>query len=457
MFYKKFTFLIIVRISLLLINVIVLSIIFGDTRLFFNQIILGIVLIIQVWELIWFVNRTNRELTRLFLAVRHSDFSVTFKDMPVSRSFHGLQNSMIEIIQAFKDVKIEKEAQYHFLQMLVRQLNFGIISLENENTISIINPMAEQLVGINGVKNWKLVEQLNPVFAKKIQELGDNAKSLIQFNFQGETKTFAVDIRTPLILGNPHKLITFQDINSEIEQKEIEAWHKLIRILTHEIMNSVTPIASLTETMQTLLEDKSGNRKHASKIEDDTIKDILFSLKTIHKRSEGLLSFVETYRKLTKIPQPAIEPVVVKEMLEGIHQLMQHDINQRAIHFSVNVSPPDLVLHADPKLVEQVIINLVTNSLQAMEGKANGNIELKGYESNNRIVLEVNDNGKGISEKEMTEIFIPFFSTKKEGSGIGLSLSKQIMSLHRGTIKVKSTPGTGTSFYLNFLNPNVRE
>lgn len=450
MIYKRFTYLIIFRVFLLIVNIFVLSLIFGDTRLFFNQIILGIVLIIQIWELIRFVNQTNRELARLILAIRHSDFSVTFKELPLSNSFLELQSSMIAIVQAFKDVKIEKEAQYHFLQMLVRQLNFGIISLENENTISIINPMAEQLVGINGVKNWKLVEQLNPVFAKKIQELGDNAKSLIQFNFQGETKTFAVDIRTPLILDKPHKLITFQDINSEIEQKEIEAWHKLIRILTHEIMNSVTPIASLTETMQTLLEDKSGNQKPASEIKDETIKDILFSLKTIHKRSEGLLSFVETYRKLTKVPQPAIEPIMVKEMLDEIHQLMQHDINQRSIHFSVEVLPRDLVLHADPKLVEQVVINLVTNSMQAMEGKANSTIELKGYESNNRIVLEVNDNGKGISEKEIGEIFIPFFSTKKEGSGIGLSLSKQIMSLHGGTIKVKSTPGAGTSFYLNF-------
>lgn len=451
MFYKKFTFLIVLRIALLTVNVLILSIIFGDTRLFFNQIILFVVLVIQIGELIRFVNHTNRELARLFLAIRHSDFSITFREPPLGKSFKALQHSMMEIIQAYKDVKIEKEAQYHFLQTLVKQLQFGIISLENNSTITIINPTAEQLAGIQGAKNWKLVQQLNPEFAERIDSLGDNARNLMQFTINGEKKTFAVDIRTPIILDKPYKLITFQDINSEIEQKEIEAWHKLIRILTHEIMNSVTPIASLTETMQTVLEDKEGNQKQVNEIQEETIKDIRFSLKTIHKRSEGLLSFVDTYRKLTKVPQPSLELIAVKEMLnEIIHLMQQHADEIKLIDFIVDVNPTDLVVHADPKLIEQVIINLVTNSIQVIDGKKKGLITLKGYEENKRIIIEVSDNGKGIPEKELSEIFVPFFSTKKEGSGIGLSLSKQIMSLHGGTIKVSSVVGQGTSFYLSF-------
>lgn len=451
MFYKKFTFLIVLRIALLTFNVLILSIIFGDTRLFFNQIILFVLLTIQIGELIRFVNHTNRELARLFLAIRYSDFSITFREPPLGKSFKELQHSMMEIIQAYKDVKIEKEAQYHFLQTLVKQLQFGIISLESESTITIINPMAEQLAGIPGAKNWKIVKQLNPEFAERMDELGDNARSLMQFTVNGEKKTFAVDIRTPIILDKPHKLITFQDINSEIEQKEIEAWHKLIRILTHEIMNSVTPIASLTETMQTMLEDKEGEQKQINEIEEETITDIRFSLKTIHKRSEGLLSFVDAYRKLTKVPHPSIESIVVKEMLDEIIRLMQQQASElKSIDFIVDVNPIDLIVRADPKLIEQVIINLVTNSIQAIDSKKAGMITLKGYKENNRIIIEVADNGKGIPEKELSEIFVPFFSTKKEGSGIGLSLSKQIMSLHGGTIKVKSTHEKGTSFYLSF-------
>lgn len=449
MFYKKFTFLIILRISLLLINVIVLSIIFGDTRLFFNQIILFIILVIQISELIRFVNHTNRELARLFLAIRHADFSITFKEPPLGKSFKELQHSMIEIIQAYKDVKIEREAQYQFLEVLVNQLHFGIISLEGDN-ITIINPMAEQIAGVPGAKNWKLIRQVNSAFATRIDELGGNARTLMPLTVQGEKKTFAVDVTTPLILNKPHKLITFQDINSEIEQKEIEAWHKLIRILTHEIMNSVTPIASLTETMQGLLEDKSGTQKSAAELDDETIKDIRFSLNTIHKRSDGLLSFVDTYRKLTKIPKPTVDDVNVKEMLNEIVQLMQSKIAGNHIKLTMEAVAAELTIEADRKLIEQVLINLVTNSIQAIDSNPHGEILLRGYPENNRIILEVTDNGKGIPEKELSEIFVPFYSTKKEGSGIGLSLSKQIMSLHGGTIKVKSVLGEGTSFYLAF-------
>lgn len=450
MFYKKFTFLVILRISLLLISVIVLSIIFGDTRLFFNQIILFIVLIIQIAELIRFVNHTNRELARLFLAIRHSDFSITFKEPPLGKSFKELQHSMIEIIQAYKDVKIEREAQYQFLEVLVNQLHFGIISLEGDNKITIINPMAEQIAGVPGAKNWKLIRQVNPAFATRIDELGDNARMLIPLTVQGDEKTFAVDVTTPIILDQPHKLITFQDINSEIEQKEIEAWHKLIRILTHEIMNSVTPIASLTETMQGLLEDKTGTQKSAAELDDETIKDIRFSLNTIHKRSDGLLSFVDTYRKLTKVPKPTLDEINVNEMLNEIVQLMQSKIGNGNIKLMIDSISAELTIEVDRKLIEQVLINLVTNSIQAIDSKNGGEISLKGYLENNRVILEVTDSGKGIPEKELSEIFVPFYSTKKEGSGIGLSLSKQIMSLHGGTIKVKSTPGVGTSFYLSF-------
>lgn len=357
---------------------------------------------------------------------------------------------MIEIIQAYKDVKIEREAQYQFLQMLVNQLHFGIISIENNNKITIINPMAEQIAGVPGAKNWKLIREVNPAFATRIDELGDNARTLLSLTVQGDKKTFAASITTPVILGQQHKLITFQDINSEIEQKEIEAWHKLIRILTHEIMNSVTPIASLTETMTGLLEDKSGNQITTDHLDEETIKDIRFSLNTIHRRSDGLLSFVDTYRKLTKVPKPTLDFINVTEMLNEILQLMQAKIEDRRIELSMEINPDNLTINADRKLIEQVLINLVTNGMQAIDSQREGKINLSGYIENNKVILEVSDNGKGIPEKELNEIFVPFYSTKKEGSGIGLSLSKQIMSLHNGTIKVKSVLGEGTSFYLSF-------
>jgi two-component system, NtrC family, nitrogen regulation sensor histidine kinase NtrY len=299
------------------------------------------------------------------------------------------------------------------------------------------------------LKNWKLLKQHNPYFTKEIESLGSHGKKLLEIRSSYETHFLSVDVRTLIILDKPLKLITLQDINSEIEQKEIEAWHKLIRILTHEIMNSVTPISSLTETMQSLLKDRSGNEKQLQDIRQETISDISFSLNTIQKRSDGLLHFVENYRKLTKVPKPHLEKTDVKIFFEAVEKLMSHELTRKKIAIKIEVPAP-MEIDLDPALMEQVLINLITNSIYALDGVRDPRIELKSYQKDKQIVIEVGDNGKGIPAKELGEIFIPFFTTKKEGSGIGLSLSKQIMSLHGGSIRVHSEVNAGTSFFLYF-------
>jgi nitrogen fixation/metabolism regulation signal transduction histidine kinase len=421
--------------------------IFADPRLFFNQIILGLILIAQVIELIRFVNHTNRELTRFFLAIKHQDFSISFKQTPLGNSFSDLQQSMSGIIESYKQVKIEKEAQYHFLQFMVNQLQVGIIALTN-NDIVLINPTAERLLQIQGIRNWKLVQQHNPSFAEEFRQIGDSGRKLIESITNGETKFLTVDVSTHTVLDLENKIITLQDINAEIEQKEIEAWHKLIRILTHEIMNSITPIASLTETMQSMLTDKSGGQKILTTLGDETISDIRFSLNTIQNRSEGLLRFVENYRKLTRIPKPDIELVVAKTFLSSIDRLMKESLQRKDINLSISVDDESLTVMLDPSLMEQVIINLLTNSTYALENVKEKSILIKAYKQENHTIIEVTDNGKGIPEKEMKEIFIPFYSTRPDGSGIGLSLSKQIVSQHGGRISVSSISEKYTSFYI---------
>jgi len=443
---------IVIRVLLLMGNMFLLTWIFGDARLVFNQIILSLFLVGQVAELIRFVNHTNRELARFFQAIIHKDFSISFKQPPWNKSFTAFQDSVTAIIDTYKQVKIEKEAQYHFLQMLVNQLQVGIISLTNEDVVTI-NPTAERLLRIDGLKNWKLIQQLNPDFARAFGQLGSHDRKLIEVSVRGEKKILAVDVSMLSILDQQIKLITLQDINSEIEQKEIEAWHKLIRILTHEIMNSVTPISSLTETMQTLLTDKDGNQKSLADITDETISDILFSLNTIQNRSEGLLHFVENYRKLTRVPKPAMETVVIPTFLARIDKLMRDTLQRKGIIFDV-MSPDDaLTATFDPALIEQVVINLITNSIHAVESIQEKRISIKAYARENFAIIRVTDNGAGISEKALKEIFIPFFSTKKNGSGIGLSLSKQIISLHNGRIKATSTPGVETTFSIDLPLP----
>jgi signal transduction histidine kinase len=445
MIMKRFSILIVVRVLLIVLNVIILSWIAGDMRLFFNQVILALIFVAQVWELIYYVNHTNRELAKFFLAIRHADFSITFTQGTLGTSFKELQSSMMGIIQSYKDVKIEKEAQYQFLQTLVNQLQIGIISLQEENIV-LINPTAERLLDIKGVKNWKLVEQQNP---KTAADLSADGKKVVEIKSKDGAKLVAVETSSLLIMDKPIRLVTLQDINSEIEQKELEAWHKLIRILTHEIMNSITPISSLSETMQDMLTDRSGNQRSLVDIQADTITDIRFSLNTIQKRSERLLEFVENYRKLSRVSKPVIQSVPVQAFLENIQNLMHEELVRHEIDLIIDVTE-DLTFKIDPSQIEQVILNLLKNSIHALDNRNVRKLYLRAYQLEQQIIVEVTDTGKGISESEQKEIFIPFFSTKKEGSGIGLSLSKQIMSMHHGRIRVSSRLEEGTSFYLHF-------
>jgi two-component system, NtrC family, nitrogen regulation sensor histidine kinase NtrY len=443
---RRFSILVIIRITFLVITALLLSWIFGDSRLFFNQVILVLIMIAQIWELIHYVNHTNRELSRLFLAIKHDDFSITFnQSSSLGRSFKELQDSMTDIIRSYKDVKIEKEAQYQFLQWLVSQIQVGIITIQGDNVV-LINPVAEKMLGIKNIKNWNLLAQMNP---RLVEDLADSGKKLIEIKSPDGVKMLAVEVSTLIMMDKPYKIITIQDINSEIEQKEIEAWHKLIRILTHEIMNSVTPISSLSETMQTMLSNSSGNQKSLEEIQAETIKDIRFSLNTIQKRSERLLDFVENYRTLTRIPKPVMGTVQCHTLCASVKNLMLDQLTRKEIDMMLDI-PESLTISADESLVEQVLINLVTNSIHALENRSHKRIDIRGLQEDQSVILEVHDTGKGIPDKEQREIFVPFFSTKKEGSGIGLSLSKQIMSLHGGRIRVASKVDEGTSFFLTF-------
>lgn len=433
-----------------MLNLLALSYIFGDNRLFFNQIILFIILVIQVYELIRFLNYTNKELSKFILSIRHNDFSINFRRSKIGQSFEDLHDAFDDVIQAYEDAKIEKQAQFEYLRLVVGNINVGIISLENNEDIVLMNKPAERVLKVQGIKNWKILKEKSRGFTDQIQALGDSGRKLIELTIDGESQTLSVDVISMKMLEKDYKLITFQDIRGEIEQKEIEAWHKLIRILTHEIMNSATPISSLTETMQTVFE-KEGKSKTIDELENEDIEDLLFSLKTIQRRSNGMLSFIDDYRKLTKVAKPKLQVEAISDLFGAMEDLLKTEMTKLNIEFQSHIDEiTDLKI--DTSLIEQVLINLIKNSSHAVIKQANAKIELLAYSESGRAIIEIKDNGAGIPEKELREIFVPFFSTKKEGSGIGLSLSKQIMHLHGGTIRVKSEVGVGTSFYLSFKN-----
>lgn len=445
---KRFALLVIVRIVLLMLTMTALAFIFARTELFFNQIILLGIIIIQVSELIRFITFTNREIAKLLMAIRYSDFSISFKGKKGGRSFQELQDAFVEIIDAFKKVSVEKEAQFKFLKVIVDNIKVGVLAIKEDYSIELMNKAAQDLLKTSTPNYWKQFQQLQPAFAEEIDDMDDNERRLIELIIKGEKQQVSVQINRLKILSYRYTIITFQDIKSEIEQKEIEAWHKLIRILTHEIMNSVTPVTSLSETMLMMLEEK-GQPKPLEDLSEETLEDLRFSLKTIQKRSEGLLHFVEDYRKLTRIKALQLESVHAKELLEDNANLLRMEFEKAGVGLKVH-SESQLKIPMDRKLIDQVLINLLTNARHATEKEKDPQVEIKAYSTRSQAIIDVIDNGMGIDEAKMDQIFIPFFSTKEEGSGIGLSLSRQIMQKHKGNLTVKSQPGAGATFSLIF-------
>lgn len=445
MLTQRFTWLVFFRVVLLTVAISAFAWIAGDARLFFTQIILVIAIVGLMFELIRFVSTSNREVARFLFAIRHGDLSVAFRNRPLGSSFAELQQQMTELADAYKYVRIEKEAQYQLLQTLVERVSVGIIFLV-EDQVALINGTAQQLLQVGKSHDWKFIRQRNPQFSSELSGLGDQGRKLIEIPTAGGSRMISVDVTSSLILGKTSQQITLQDINAEIEQKELEAWHKLIRILTHEIMNSITPIASLTETMQGMLTNGDGTRKPLARLNDDTISDLLFSLNTIHVRSEGLLNFVENYRKLTRVPKPQPAPVNLEHFMASVQRLLEETAqrSQVALTMSGNHSEPSPAF--DESLMQQVLINLISNAIHATEGMPERSISARAFVRDAQVIFEVQDNGKGIPQHLQREIFVPFYSTRPDGSGIGLSLSKQIVASHRGNITVQSAPGEGTTF-----------
>lgn len=440
--FLAFRVILIVGISL------VFGVVFFRPEYFFTQIITGLFVIGLTIELIYFARRSNKELTKFILAIKYGDVSVNFSGDELGKDFKELAGSFREVIQAYNQVKIEKESQYQLLQAIIDKISFGIIAFYEDGEILLINQSALQYLGIEKTKDWKYIKKEKPEFTDQIENMVADGRKLIELGSGSHARQVSVFNHTIILMEKQCRVVTFYDIQDEIEQKEIEAWYKLIRILTHEIMNSATPLISLTETILMLLEDEGGQQKDLLNITETNIKDVRSSVNTIKKRSEGILQFVDAYRKLTDIPHPEFEKISVKSIVESATSLLQPELKKREIKLSEEIIPDNLQLSCDKNLIDQVLINLLTNSMYALEGREQPLIKIIASDTNSRIMVQIEDNGKGIGEETMKKIFIPFFSTREGGSGIGLSFSKFVIHQHNGRIKAESRKNKGTKFII---------
>lgn len=411
-------------------------------------VLVGLLAVGQVVALVRYVEWTNRELARFLRSVRYADFSQHFSGRGRGEAFHELGTAFGDVMDDFRQARAEKEEQHRYLQTVVQHVGVGLMAVRPAGEVALDNNAARQLLGVPRLRHVRDLEAVSDRLVEAVEQIRAGDRALVRLD-DGETaRQLALQATEFKLRGELVKLVSLQDIQSELEEKELEAWQQLTRVLTHEIMNSLTPIASLAGTAHALLDEVADDRRVP---ESEALEDAREAVRTIERRSHRLHTFVEAYRRLTRVPQPQLAVVSVQELLGDVLSLMRGEIEGGGITLECTVEPETLTVTADADLIEQVIINLLRNAVQALDRAPDRRITVEAYiDEQERPAIRVGDNGPGIAREALGKIFIPFFTTKKAGSGIGLSLSREIMRRHGGTLVARSEVGGGSSFTLRF-------
>jgi two-component system nitrogen regulation sensor histidine kinase NtrY len=393
---------------------------------------------------------SNENITSFLDAIRFDDLSQSFKTESDDPTIQNLHRELNEAIAKLRLSRKEKDSEYQFFKNIVQHVAIGLLTFKRDGSIQIMNTAAKRLLRITKADHIEDLKEVSETLVDTFVKLKTGGRELLQLKFGDETIQLSVFAIELTLRDEEVKLISMNNIQSELEEKEMEAWQNLVRVLTHEIMNSVTPISSLAGIVEEDLKSRIDQQTERPLTKEE-LEDMYLSLQTINRRSGGLIRFVKEFKNLTHIPKPKLAEIPVKELLEALAILHKKELADHAITITVTISPENLYILADKTMIEQVLINLLKNAIQAFDEQSDKEINLTAYSNEKgRAVISVKDNGAGIDPDALEKIFIPFFSTKKSGSGIGLSLSKQIMRQHEGNITVKSSLGEGTEFLLRF-------
>ncbi len=447
--FKNLKLVIFFRVILLVASIIVLSYVIFQAPNPVNTVFLIVFILLQIYLLIRLLDRTNREIAGFLSSIKYDDFTTTYPTKGRGSSMDALYAEFNKVIKKFREIRADKEANYHYFRTIVQHVGIGLITFNKLGEIQIINSSAKKLIGIESINSIFELSKVSPKLVESLVKLKTGGSDLIEFTREGTRVQLSIYVIELVLRGEEFKLVSIQNIQSELEEKEMDAWQNLIRVLTHEIMNSVTPISSLAATVDGELID---HLKEEKPIEPDDLEDVHLAVQTIQRRSEGLIRFVSDFRNLTRIPEPKLAEEPISKVLDHIFILLNHELENKGIKLHLDITPKDLIINMDKELIDQVLINILQNAIHALaENTGEKFIILKAFKNEyDRPCLVVRDNGSGIDEEALTKIFIPFFTTKKQGSGIGLSLSKQIMRKHGGAISVKSVMNEGTEFTLRF-------
>ena len=452
MLLNKFFINLSIRVTLIVLTSVILGIVLPHLDRGYYYTLAGMIfmIILQSWWLVNQVNKTNSDLEKFFSSVQDHDSSVRFSENTKNDSFRKLHDRMNTLNTIIQNVKIQNERTSQFLQSIVDHVDIGLLSFDMNGNIEIYNRAAKRYFDVQQAHQLSSLKTSNDEIFKIINTIKPGQEILHKIKTDNILQSILVKATELKFESNVIKLVSFQDITNELDKKELESWQRLIRVLTHEIMNSISPITSLTSVISGYFKKKEDdNPIPLELIDSQIVSKTLSGLNTIEETGKGLLDFVDKYRSLTSLPKPDLSKFPIDNLFGKCKLLMESNISNK-IKIISNVNPEDIALVADYAQVEQILTNLIKNAIEALSGKKNGTIHLKAFYADDVTIIQVVDNGIGISGDIIEDIFVPFYTTKKNGSGIGLSLSKQIMQNHDGTISVNSAPDKGSEFTLKF-------
>ena len=444
--FNRFRLFVLLRVIVLFLTVtIFVYLLFFDEK-YVTTVVTGFVILFEVYELFNYIESTNKKLRRFFDAIKYNDFNMSFThDNKLGKTFKELNLSFKEVIDAILLERQKREEFFQELQVIVENIASGIISIDPNGQIKLINKSALKLLGIEHSKHSLQLNVTLPALHDILHAVGNANRTSYQSK---DGKELAI-IRTIYKLGNEqYQLLALQDIKAELQAKELEAWQNLTKVLRHEIMNSIAPISSLTSTLQQVIKEDIHRDGELNTLNRESLEDLEEGLSTISGRSDGLINFINAYRDYTNLPEINLQKVDLNTIALGAVNLMKNEFGYHQLQ--LNTLGAEAQIKIDPQLIEQVLINLIKNAKEAIQQLDDGEVKVTINQANGQLTIDITDNGTGITEEAKQKIFMPFYSTKNRGSGIGLSLSKQIMQLHGGDIRLQSEIGKGSTFTLVF-------
>ena len=451
MFHKHFRFNILLRVLGIAILSLLLAYVLVQKEMLFVPVALAALLIGALVNLVFYIEKSNRDLTHFLLSIRQGAYTESYTSQNRGKPFEDLSGAFNEVIGEFARLNEEKELHYQYLEALNENINVAILTFSEDGKLLRMNPAAKRLLRTPVIITLESFRNIDLNLYHTMTEIQPDQRRVVRVFLGEDQYQLNVQLKEILLQGKRMRVILIQNLSEELETKEIEAWHQLMSVLTHEIMNSVTPLISLTAAVQSILGASGGERKDFSKLSAENTEDIFSSLSTIQSRSKGLLSFVNAYKEYAKPIEVRLEQADVVVLTQRIIILLSPDLQQYNIQSRVHCDKQSIIARMDTALMEQVIINILKNAIEAAPHDGTGMISIMlKVKGDDQTSITISDNGAGMDSETQRRIFIPFFTTKSKGTGIGLSLCRQIMKLHNGGITVKSKPGAGTAFTIEW-------